>query len=505
MVKAVVVALCLAGVGSFTPATPRAVLRAVRGTAQDVEESKDDSSVSFTVPIAGALTKQAYKGAAGELAQKEQIPGWRQKDWKKIPASLIADAVGEVKLKSLAIEKLTQSEVHEAISGLDVAVVGQAQLCGTPEELCETFVPGQDWEMRVKIGVWPEARFATPWDDGTLAVTVERDAKDVSVRDKALEALRERYCDVADAPEGAVAAEGDVAIVDVDGYLRDPSSGARAGKLPIATPVGGDDLELILEPGKFLPGVVEALIGQTVGTTVKVPVDFPESKAYREEQPLAGVKAGFDVTIKALRVRSLPALDDAFAGKIRDGLTLAQLEIEVENTVGQKEDDITEEKLYVALEAALAERVETKLPESVVVESAKQKFTVMLSDMRQQGTPDSALQPMATPENFRKYVDVVRPSVEKGLRGKLAVEAVGKAAGLSPDPSAVEEQMELVKRQYEQQEEKAPNANQQFNEEKAREKVEAELLRIAVLDHVAKQTKITYVEAKPEEAEAPAA
>merc|ERR1711934_1150869 len=86
-----------------------------------------------------------------------------------------------------------------------------------------------------------------------------------------------------------VAREGDVAVVDIDGYLRD-ENGNRAGELPIQGAVGGDDLELILEPGKFLPGVVEALIGKKAGEKVTVPVDFPESRQYREEQPLAGVK-----------------------------------------------------------------------------------------------------------------------------------------------------------------------------------------------------------------------
>ena len=61
-------------------------------------------------------------------------------------------------------------------------------------------------------------------------------------------------------------ADSDV-VVDIDGYLRD-ENGNRAGELPIQGAVGGDDLELILEPGKFLPGVVEALIGKKAGVEI---------------------------------------------------------------------------------------------------------------------------------------------------------------------------------------------------------------------------------------------
>ena len=495
MAKAVLV---LAAVGyAFQPRVARQCATVGRpATATEVETSTEESCVKFTVPIPGALTKAAYKTAAGELAQKEEIPGWRRKDWKKIPPSVVANAVGAVTLKSLAIEKLSETEVHSAISGLDVDPVGQAQLVGTPEEITETFKAGEDYMMKVKIDIWPEAVWDQPWDDGTLAVEVERDARDMGVRDKAMEALRERYCDLADAGPGYEAKAGDVVVVDVEGYCRN-EDGSKGGPLPLTTPVGGEDLELVLEEGKFLPGVVEALIGKEAGAAVTVPVDFPESKAYRDEQPLAGVKAGFDVNVKEVKIRTLPDLDDAFASKIRAGLTLDELKAEVEHTVGAQEDDKTTEKLHDALQLALGARLSMALPEAVVVESAKQKFSVMLADMRGSGTPDDQLKQMTTPEGFKSFLKVIRPKVEGELRGRLAVESVGKVAGLKADAVAVDEQMELVKRQFEQQQAKGEHDGATFNEDKAREKVESELLRVAVLDHVATKAKVTYKDAAP--------
>lgn len=487
--------LLSAATSSALLATPaRRPVRTVcpKATATDVEESKETSSVSFTVKVPASLTKAAYKTAASELAQTREIPGWRKKDWKKIPAQIVVNTVGKETVKSIAIEKLTETEVHSAITTLDVEVVGQAQLMGDPQEVTDSFTPGEEWDMRVKIDVWPEAIWTAPWDDGSLEVAVEREAKDQSVRNKAMEALRERYCDVVDAPADHVAAAGDVAVVDIDGYLRDPETGARAGALPIQGAVGGDDLELLLEPGKFLPGVVEAVVGKKAGESVTVPVDFPESKQYREEQPLAGVKAGFDVNIKAVRIRSLPALDDAFAGKIRDGLTLKELEAEVEYTVGAQEEDKTTEGVHKELEKALAGRLSSKLPEALIIESAKQRFAVMLAEMRSNGTPDEQLKQMVSEEGFQKYVKVVRPRVEVELRGRLAVESIAKEKGISADETAVDEQMELVKRQYEQQE---ADSGAAFNEDKAREKVTSELTRVAVLDEVRTKAKITYTDA----------
>merc|ERR1719375_1308044 len=101
---------------------------------------------------------------------------------------------------------------------------------------------------------------------------------------------------------------------------------------------------------------------------------------------------------------------------------------------------------------------------------------------------------MISPEGFQKYLKVVRPKVVTELRGKLAVESIGRSIGVQADDQQVEEQMELVKRQYEQQE---ADSGAAFNEEKAREKVESELLRVAILDEVKTKAKINYVDAKP--------
>jgi trigger factor len=463
-------------------------------TAVDIEESKETSSVQFTIQVPASLTKAAYKTAAGELAQTREIPGWTRKDWKKVPAFVVAGAVGDGTLKSLAIEKLSETEVHSAITGLNIEVVGQAQLVGDVSDLVKDFTPGEDWDMRVKIDVWPEAVWTSPWDDGTLEVTVEREAKDQSVRDKAMEALRERYCDVEDAPEGHVAVQGDMAIVDMDGYLRDPETGARAGPLPVQGAVGGDDLELLLEPGKFLPGVMEAIIGQTAGAKVTVPVDFPDAGEYRDNQPLAGVKAGFEVTVKKLRIRSIPEMNDAFAGKIRPGLTLAELQQEVENTVGGQEDEKIGDTVHTELEKALAARISSNIPRAMITESARQRFAVMLAEMRANGTPDEQLKQLVTPEAFEKYLKVVTPKEEVKMRGKVAIESIARESGIKPNEDTVIEQLELVKRQYEQQE---ADSGAAFNEEKAREKVESELLRIAILDEVKTKAKINYVDAKP--------
>ena len=133
------------------------------------------------------------------------------------------------------------------------------------------------------------------------------------------------------------------------------------------------------------------------------------------------------------------------------------------------------------------------LPEALVVESASSGLP-SCSRRCNSGTDDAALKQMISPEG-RKRLKVVRPKVVIELRGKLAAESIGRSIGVTADEQQVE-QMELVKRQYEQQE---ADSGAAFNGEGAREghlRGRAE----AVLDKVRDQAKITYVDAlSPEE------
>ena len=183
------VVLLAASAAAFAPGTPHRTavnLRARRPTSRRTRKKV----VSPSVPVPASLTKPRTKTAAGEMAQTREIPGWRQKDWKKVP--LASSPVPSVpRLKIVGHREVDETEVHSAITGLGVEVVGQAQLVGDVEEIMQTFARRARGTC-VKIDIWPEERYGHGhWDDGTLAVEVEQEAKDQSTRDKALEARRD--------------------------------------------------------------------------------------------------------------------------------------------------------------------------------------------------------------------------------------------------------------------------------------------------------------------------
>lgn len=114
----------------------------------------------------------------------------------------------------------------------------------------------------------------------------------------------------------------------------------------------GEGVEVILEEGRFLPGVVEGLVGKTAGTTVTVPVTFPETI---RDPKLAGLKVEFEIEILEVKNRIIPEIDQQFADDIRPGLTPEDIKKEVIDAVNSDAEERTKNNRNRALENALLE------------------------------------------------------------------------------------------------------------------------------------------------------
>jgi len=85
-------------------------------------------------------------------------------------------------------------------------------------------------------------------------------------------------------------------------------------------------VEVVLEEGRFLPGVVEGVVGAKAGDIRSIDVTFPENV---REAKLAGMKAEFEVEILSVKNRQIPELTEEFANSLREGLTVQDLLKEV--------------------------------------------------------------------------------------------------------------------------------------------------------------------------------
>ncbi|CAM9699649.1 unnamed protein product [Chrysoparadoxa australica] len=437
----------------------------------------EKSSVKISVEIPAPAIQKYWDSAIRELSKQSagQIPGFS--GGRQIPPNVILSHYGENVIKGQALQAISDIEITNAIKETGVNAIGQATLAQEPKSLLAALVPGQPMSIEVKVDVWPEVDFTGEYTG--LVVEADDVAYDQEKYDAAMLSLRERYAELSDTEDDYAAKEGDAIIADMNPY-EVKGDGSRGAALPQVA--SGSDVEIVLSGERYMPGLVEGLVGIKAGETREIKVTFPEGLA-REAKSLSGKTALFVIECDSVKTRSLPELTDAFADKLRRGLTMKELEEEVVESISDEKAQAKGANRNNALEEALLTRATVEIPETLVVEQARTKYAQMMAEMKDQGQGDEDIKKLITKENFEKYLKIARPSVEKSLSGSLIVSAIAEKEGMKVSELEIEDQMELIR---------AEAKGQEFDENMARERVESAILKEMVMNWVAERSTVTY-------------
>jgi len=448
-------------------------------------ERLPESAVKVIVTAPGSATKAAYDKACTELSKNISIPGFRK--GSKIPPQVLEQAMsgkgGRYALREQAINELVGELVEPALKeehGLEP--IGMPTLETPAAEMAKDFKPGEDLELHVKCDVWPDIDWKTVEGKEKpylgLKGTYKRKPFDQSKFDKALNDLKERYAELApiDDPDH-VLQMGDACVVNMEGYMA-TDDGEKGEKLPDAA--SGDRVEVILGEGRYMTGLVEGLVGAKVGDVKTVTVTFPTAL---KDKTLAGKNAIFDVTVLEASTRTLPEVTDEFANQVRAGLTAESLKKELQKAVDSEDAKEFTPARNKALGAALAEVMDVEVPDTLVTKQAKEKFAMMMTDMRNNGVSDEEIKNQISPENFLKYKKVVKDSIVKDFKVSMAVDEIGRMEGIEVPDYQVEEQMQGIR-------EEASKSSEEYDEAEIRPRVEATLMREAVMEFLAENSEL---------------
>lgn len=443
-------------------------------------ERLPDSAVKVTINVPGTASKAAFDKVCNELSKTISLPGFRK--GAKIPPQVLENAMsgkgGRYALRTQAINELLGELIEPALKdehGLEP--IGQPRLEQDIEEVSKNFKPGQDMELSVVCDVWPDV----VWKEvegkekpylGLKGKYKRKPFDDVKFN-KALNDLLERYAELAPITDKDHELKmGDACVVNMEGCMA-TADGQKGEPLPNAA--SGDRVEVILGPGRYMTGLVEGLVGAKVGETKQVNVSFPVAL---KDKSLAGKAAIFDVTVLEASTRTLPEVTDEFAEKVRSGLTAESLKEELRKAVDSEDAKEFRPARNAALARALAEVMEVDVPDTLVTNQAREKFAIMMTDMRNSGVPDEEIKRQIQPENFLKYKKIVKDDIVRDFKVSMATDEIGRMEGIEVPDYQVEEQMEAIKQE-------AAESNEEFDEAQIRSRVAATLQREAVMDFLA--------------------
>jgi trigger factor len=381
----------------------------VTTTVTELPESR--VRVEAEVP-ATEVSKRVEQAARG-LARGMRVPGFRP---GKAPAPVVIKRVGR--------EAVLDEAVRESIGGWYTAAIEAAKVVPVGEpDLDLSALPGEGEPLRfaIEIGVRPPAKLGDY--KGLEVPRREADAGDEAISEE-IDRLRERSAklETVDRPAG----RGDFVVMDFAGSV---------DGTPFAGGEGRDQM-VELGSGRLVPGFEEQLEGASAGEDRTVKLTFPED--YQADE-LAGQEAEFAVTVKEVKAKDLPELDDDLAAEAGFD-TLDELREDIRGRIAEAESSrIDAEFREAALDAAVANAT-VEVPDTLVEARARELWDQMLHSLSHQGISKEAYLRISGREED-EIVEAGKEDAAQALRREAVLAAIIEAEGIEPSE---EELLEAV-------------------------------------------------------------
>ncbi|CCJ33881.1 MULTISPECIES: trigger factor [Caloramator] len=375
--------------------------------------------IEVTVPVENF--KEALKKSYEKNVSRFSVPGFRK---GKAPMAIIEKFYGEGVFYEDAINFIVEETYPKAVEENDIHPVDYPEL--------DIVQIGKDVDFiyTARVTVKPEVKLGQY--KGLEATKISYLVTDEDVEAE-INMLKEKNARIINKENGTIE-KGDIAVIDFEGFIDNtPFEGGKA-----------ENYELVIGSGTFIPGFEDQLVGAKVGETVDVNVTFPED--YHAEN-LKGKPALFKVTIKDIKVKEYPVVDDEFAKDVSEFETLEELKADIRKRIQEENDKRAKMELEDQLIGKVVNASEVEIPEAMI----NQEIDYMVKDMdyrlRYQGLNiDQYIEMMGiTMETLRNDLKEVATN---RVKTSLVLEAIAKAENITATEEEIESRAEELAKRY---------------------------------------------------------
>ena len=393
-------------------------------TLENVEKNK----VKLTIEVASELFEDGMKKSYQKNVKYINVPGFRK---GKAPRKMIEKMYGPAVFYEDAVNFIIPDAYDEAVKEADIHPVSQPEIdIVTIGEADKPFV------FTAEVFTKPEVKLGTY--KGVEIEKVENKVTDADV-DAEVASMREKNSRMVTVEDRA-AENGDITTIDFDGFC--DGVAFEGGK--------GTDYELTLGSGTFIPGFEEQIVGKKIGEEFDVNVKFPEE--YHSEE-LKGKDAVFKVTLKGIKVKELPTLDDEFAKDVSEFDTLDALKEDIKAKLTKEAENKTKAEIENrALEAAV-EGAEIDLPECMVDNQVEKMLEDYAYRLKSQGI-DMKMYLQYTQMTEDQLKEQMKPSAKQQVLGSLVLEKIAELEKLEATDEDIEKEFDKIAETYKMEKDK---------------------------------------------------
>jgi len=381
-------------------------------TVEELSPSRRALNVEVALEQVAATMEATLK----ELSRKIHVPGFRK---GKVPPEIIQRRF-QSDIQEEVLRELIPDSYRQALTQVELTPVSQPRV----EDV--HFHAGEPLRYRAIVEVKPPVTMKD-----YRGIPLERKAVEVTDQEveRALEFLREDAAEYAPM-EGWPAMRDDLIVLDHEGSIHGKPFKGGSGK----------NLTLLLGRGGYLPGFEEEVVGLQKGDSKQFRLTFPADSPRKD---LAGRTAEFRVTIKEVKKRRVPEINDEFARTAGDVESVAALRDKLQERLKARKVREQEAELKRTLLEKLAATHEVELPEALVEAEAASLLQEMLGTLRASG---GRVQGLA--ENAEALSAKAFEMARRRVKESLLLDAVARQENLTVSDAEVEAEIEAMAAAY---------------------------------------------------------
>lgn len=390
-------------------------------------EKLEKNMAKLTIEVSVEELEKAIEGAYQKNKKNISVPGFRK---GKVPRQMIEKMYGKEVFYEDAANALIPEAYDKALEECEEDIVSSPKVDVTQLEAGKPFIFTAEVALKpeIKLGKYKgikveKADAAVTDEEVTAEIDKERNnnARNIEVTDRAVK-------------------DGDATIIDFEGFV--DGVAFEGGK--------GENYPLTIGSGAFIPGFEEKLVGTELNKEVEVDVTFPED--YQAEE-LKGKAAIFKCTVKEIKEKQLPELDDEFAGEVSEFDTLDEYKADVKAKLAEKKEKENKEAKESAVIEAIIADADMEIPEAMLLTQQRQLVEDFAQRIQGQGLSiDQYYQ--FTGSSYEQMVEQVKPQAEKRIQSRLVLEAVVKAENIAATEEEYQEELSKMAEAYQMEVEK---------------------------------------------------
>lgn len=384
-------------------------------------EKLEKSKVKLTIEVSAERFEEGIKDAYNKTKGRIVLPGFRR---GKAPRNMIERYYGKEIFFEDAANFVIPDAYEAAIDEHKLDVVSR------PEVDVEQIESGKPFIFTAIVAVKPEVQLGEY--KGLEIEKIDVEVTDEDIEDE-LKKRAEQNARSVEITDRSVEKDDEVTI-DFEGFV--DGEAFEGGK--------GEDYPLVIGSGSFIDTFEDQLIGKNINEELEVNVTFPEE--YHQAE-LAGKPAMFKVTIKAIKAKELPEIDDEFAKDTSDFDTLEDYKADIKKSLLEnKESSAKQEKQDKLLEKAV-ENSTMEVPVEMYDNEVDSMVNNFANTMRYQGiTLENYLQ--MTGGNMVTFKESLKPEATKRVDGRLVLEAIAKVENIEVTDEEFNEEIDKMAKMY---------------------------------------------------------